>query len=301
LNDFAVTTFVLFGALAANAAECPVLLEQARQAYESREFEKAIGAFGRAREACPRPEQALLPLAQAELMAQRFEASLATLGDLLRAEPGNTDALKLQGDVLYLLGRDAEAERALAAALEIDPRHEASRYALGRIYYQQNRLGEATAAFLQLVEENPSNYRAHDNLAVCYAAQQRDDEALRHFKKALDLVHKDHPAYDAVYANAAEFFLERGDDEKAFQFAAEAAERNPLPARNFFLAGKALARLEKPELSIRWLEQAAELDPAYREPLYWLFQVYRKLGRTDDAERAIAKFKELSETAPPRR
>jgi len=274
---------------------------QARQAYEAREFEKAIGAFRRVREVCPEPERVLLPLAQAELMAQRFEASLATLGELLRSQPRNTEARKLQGDVLYLLGRDAEAEQAFEAALEIDPGHEASRYALGRIYYQQNRLDEATAAFLQLVEENPANYRAHDNLAVCYAAQHRDDEALRHFRKALDLVHKDHPTYDVVYANAAEFFLDRHDDQKAFQFAAEAAERNPLPARNFFLAGKALARLEKPELSIRWLEQAAALDPAYREPLYWLFRVYRKLGRTEDAERAVAKFKELSKTAPPRR
>ena len=37
-----------------------------------------------------------------------------------------------------------------------------------------------------------------------------------------------------------------GDYQRAFDLAAEAAERNPDEARNFFLAGKALVQLGEP-------------------------------------------------------
>jgi tetratricopeptide (TPR) repeat protein len=276
-------------------------LERARSAYEKREFAAAIESFRQAREECPQPERLLLPLAQAELMALRPEDSLRTLNEALQADAGNLDVLKLQGDVLYLLGRENEAEQSLLNVLQRDPSHEDARYALGRIYYQQKRLGEAIEAFQQLIERNPQHYRAHDNLAVCYAAQQRDSDALRHFLKALDLVHEDHREYDAVYANAAEFFLDRGEFEKAFQLAAEASERNPNAARNFFLTGKALARLERADLAIRWLKQASELDSNYQEAYYWLFQLYRGAGKSEEAASALKRFKELSSKPRPAR
>lgn len=284
------------GALSASGAECPALLQAARQAYDGRDYAAAAASFQLARQACPQPESILLPQAQAQLLAARLEDSLATLDELLRVQPRNVDGLKLKGDVLYFLGREPEAEQTLAGALGIDPDHEPSRYALGRIYFQQQRLPEATAAFETLVKRDPNNYRAHDNLALCYAAQQRDKEATRHFLKALDLVHEKHREYDSVYANFAEFFLEREQFEKGFQLAAEAAERNPAAARNFYLTGKALVRLEKHELAVRWLKQAVELDPNLEQAHYNLFQVYRKLGRNEEARQALEAFQESKKT-----
>lgn len=269
-------------------------METGRRAYEGRQYTVAAAEFERALAVCDDRNRVLLPLAQAQLLAQRLQDSLATLDVLLKSEARNVDGLKLRGDVLYLLAREADAERSLRSALVVDPKHEASRYALGRMYYQQSRFPEATELFQGLIADDPKNFRAHDNLALCYAAVRRDADALRHFAKALELVHKDHREYDTAYANAANFLMERGQDEKAFQLAAEASERNPDSARNFFLTGKALVRLGKDELSIRWFRRAAELDPKYTEPRYWLARVYRKLGRNEDAARELAAFRELS-------
>lgn len=231
-------------------------------------------------------------------MAQRLEPALQTVERLLSTEPKNTDALKIQGDILYLLGREPEAEKSLLAALEADPKHTASRYALARIYYQQSRFPEAVSLFRQIIEQEPDNYRAHDNLALCYSSLRQDSDAIKHFLKALDIVHKAHPEYDTVYANAANFFLDREQYDKAFQLGAEAAKRNPSSARNFFLTGKALVKLDKQDLSVRWFKQAADLDPTYTEPHYWLAQVYRKLGQNEEADQELKKFKELN--AKPR-
>jgi tetratricopeptide (TPR) repeat protein len=282
-------------------AECPSALESARQAYQARTYEAAAAEFERAERVCPNPRDFLMPMAQALLLARRLEPSLDSVQRLLQFEPRNTDALKLKGDILYLLGREADAVQSLRRALEIDPKHQASRYALGRICYQQSRYDEAARLFAELIEQDAANFRAHDNLALCYAAQRRDSDALKHFLKALDLVYKDHPEYDTVYANAANFFLDRSEYQKGFQLAAEAAKRNPSSARNFFLAGKALVKLEKQELSLRWLKQASDLDPTYTEPHYWLAQVYRRLGNKEDAERELEKFRDLSKAPKARR
>jgi tetratricopeptide (TPR) repeat protein len=215
--------------------------------------------------------------------------------------PANPEALKLRGDVLYLLGRDSDAEQSLRKALEASPDHQASEYALARIYYQQNRFPDAIGLFQKLLQQDPNNYRAHDNLALCYSGLGRESDALKHFLKALDLVHTAHPEYDTVYANAANFFMQRGEHTKAFQLAAEAAKRNPGSARNFFLTGKALASLGKDDLSIRWFRQATGLDDTYAEPHYWLAKVYRNAGKTEDAARELEIFQELSKRPARRR
>ena len=41
------------------------------------------------------------------------------------------------------------------------------------------------------------------------------------------------------------------------------------------------------ELAVRWFTEAGELDPAYPEPRYWLAQVYRKLGKAEEANREL--------------
>jgi tetratricopeptide (TPR) repeat protein len=274
---------------------CSDTLERGRQGYESRQYQMAIAEFERALTVCPQRSQVLHALGQAQLMAGRLDASIHSLEEAAKLDPKNVMTRKVLGDALYLAAKEVEAEQSLTLALTLDPNFEPALYALGRIYYQQNRFPEAVQQFQKVIERDPNNYRAHDNLGLCYDAMYRDSEALRHFLKALDLVHKDHPEYDWAYANLAEFFLKRHQPDKAFQLAAEAAQRNPKSARNCFLTGKALVNLEKDDLSLRWLERAVTLDPNYREAHYLLARTYQKLGRKTDAEREFGKFREMAE------
>lgn len=205
------------------------------------------------------------------------------------------------GQTQYLLGKEIEAERSFQAALALDPKDEEALYALGRVYAMQKRFPEAVERLEAAVRINPKNYKAWDNLGVCYDSLSRDADAVRSFTKALDLVMQDHREYDWAHANVADFFLRRDQNEKAFQFAAEAAKRNPGSARNAFLTGKALVRLGKQDLSLRWLERAVGLDPQYADALYLLGQTYKKLGRDADAARTFVKFQEAAKSRPPHR
>ncbi len=252
---------------AAAAQDCQSILDRAQRAFDQRQFKVAAAELESARPNCA---------------AERVRIDVAL------------------GQTRYLLGEEADAERSFQAALAVEPKNVEALYALGRLYAMQNRYAEAVERLAVVVAIDPKNYKAWDNLGVSYDALNQDADALKSFFKALDLVQKDHPTYDWAHANLADFFLRRDQNEKAFQLAAEAAKRNPDSPRNCFLTGKALVRLEKHELSLRWLERAVQLDPQFADALYLLAQTYRKVGRTADASKTLEKFKEASKTRPRR-
>src|SRR4029453_12169191 len=133
--------------------------------------------------------------------------------------------------------------------------------------------------FREVIQREPKNHRAWDNLALTLDAQRRDSEAIRAFLRTLDLVKTDHPDYDWGEANFADFFLRRNEFEKAFQLAAEAAQRNPQSARDAFLTGNALVKLGREDKSERWLKRAVELDPGYAEAPFVVAGVASHPGR----------------------
>jgi tetratricopeptide (TPR) repeat protein len=278
--------------------DCNDLVSRGRQAYERRSYADAAFAFGVAVGPCGPTEPMLLALAQAQLLAQQVPAALATLDRLLASNGRNVDALKVQARALYLAGRDPEAERALTAAAALAPADDEIVYDLGRIYYQQKRYREAAGQFERAVGLNPRSHKAYDNLGLTTEALGDIPQAMRHYLKAIELVHRDHPHYDVVYANVADLMLKLGEYRKAFDLASEAAQRNADDARNLFLTGKALVKLERYDISVKWLERAVALDPSYPEPRYLLAQTYRRLGRDADAARELQAFQEAQARAP---
>jgi tetratricopeptide (TPR) repeat protein len=280
---------------------CEPLLSQARQAYESRQYGDARALFTRALSECGPSEALLLGLAQSQLLALEVTDALATLDRLLALNAANVPALRVRARALYLAGRDDEAEETLRLAATHAPADPEIPYDLGRICYQRRRYSEAAAAFRRAIALDARAYKAWDNLGVTLEALGDPAQATRHYLKAMEIAHADAPRYDVVYANYADLLLKQGEYQKAFDAGAEAAQKNPRDARNFFLAGKAVLQLERPDVSLKWLEQAVALDPSYPEPHYLLSQAYRRLGRSVDADRALDAFRAASARAPRER
>jgi tetratricopeptide (TPR) repeat protein len=288
-------------AIVLTADDCQDAQALGRKAYEGRQYDQAAQQFARALESCGAGAPLLLALGQAQLLARRPAEALTTLDRIPSGDTEYPSALKVKAKALYLLRRDAEAIDSLKLAAARTPQDADIPYDLGRIYYQIGRHADAAAAFRQATALDPRAYKAWDNLGLAMEALGDVAQAQQHYLKALALVHKDHPHYDVVYANFADFLIKQGDYRRAFDLAAEAAQRNPDEPRNFFLAGKALVQLGQEAVSVKWLEQAGALNPDYPEPLYVLAQVYRRLGRADDAARALKAFQSASARAPRER
>jgi tetratricopeptide (TPR) repeat protein len=277
---------------------CDAQLARARDAYERREYDTARTRFTGALTACGPSPPVLLALAQAELLSRDVAAALATLGRLESMGPLSVPAMKVRAKALYLSARDREAELTLLAAATRAPTDAEIPYDLGRIYYQQQRHQDARRAFRQAVSIDDRAYKAWDNLGLTCEALGDVAEATRHYARAMAIAHEDAPAYDVVYANYADLLIKEGQYRKAFDAAAEAAQRNPRDARNFLLAGKALVKLDAVEVGVKWLTQAVALDPDYPEPHYLLARAYRQLGRPAEAQAAMTAFQSASARAP---
>jgi len=220
------------------------------------------------------------------------------LHKLLASDPKNVGALILLGQVQYLSNHDTGAEASFQQAIADAPEKPEPHYFLGRMEYEDGRIPEAIDQFQAAIKLDSKFYKAYDNLGLCYEAQGNNALAIQNYTKALGLVYKDHPEYDSVYLNLTEFMLKQGDNQKAFDLAAEAVSRNSQNPKGFFLAGKAMEQAGHEEDSMLWLKKAAEMDPAYSDPHYLLARIYRKLGRTADASEETAIFKTLVDKAP---
>lgn len=285
-------------AVLASGQDCQEAQTLARQTYDQRRYDQAALYFATAVTACGASGPLLLALGQSHLLAQHPADALATLERINVNDPSYPSALKVKAKALYLLGRDDAAESALKSAAARAPKDAEIPYDLGRMYYQLGRHQDAANHFRRAIALDAGAYKAWDNLGLATEALGDLAQAQQHYLKALALVHLDHPRYDVVYANFADLLIKLGEHQRAFDLAAEAAQRNPDEPRNFFLAGKALVQLGRADISVRWFEQAIALNPDYPEPHYVLSQVYRRLGRTADAERALKAFQEISARAP---
>lgn len=239
--------------------------------------------------------------AQRLLALQQFDGALRTIDHCIQLEPGNLPALVLKGNLLYLLARDQEGIALLEAVLKREPGLLDAHYALGRIYYFDGRHPQAVEHLEAIVRADPAHYRAWDNLGLALEGVGRLDDAAQAHLKAIALVATAHREYDWAYANLAELLMKQNQNRRAFDLAVEAVERNPASARNAYLAGKALTRLEQPTPAERWLRRSMELDPNYAEPHYLLGQLLVRAGKKELADREFARFKILRAAAPDKR
>ena len=295
---WAFTLAIVASMQTADGALCEAQLSRARTAYERREYEQARAGFSAALTPCGVQPPILLALAQAELLSRDVAAALTTLDRLAATGPLQAPAAKVRAKALYLAGRDQEAEDTLRAAAAQAPADAEIPYDLGRIYYQQQRHQEAQRAFRQAIAVDPRAYKAWDNLGLASEALGDVAEATRCYARAMAVAQTDAPAYDVVYANYADLLIKDGQYQKAFDAAAEAAQRNPRDARNFLLAGKALIKLEAMDVAIKWLTQAVTLDRESPEAHYLLARAYRQLGKAEEAQAAMSAFQAASARAP---
>lgn len=278
--------------------QCETLLKQSEEAIGKEDFSSAIARAQRAAGVCTEQIAPLFLIARAQMLSHQFDPAEKSLSALLRRDPRNVPALILLGQVEYLNNHDSDAAGSFQKAIAAAPNMPDPHYWLGRLRYQDGKTEQAIGEFQAALRIDPSYYKAYDGMGLCYEAMGENGHAAEAYLKAVDLVHKDHPNYDVVYADFAELLLKVGKDQQAFELAEEAASRNPRAPRNFFLAGKALEQGGHDDASLRWLVKAAQMDPNYADPHYLLARIYRRQGHVDDANKEVALFKELSARAP---
>ena len=167
---------------------------------------------------------------------------------------------------------------------------------LGQLSASQDDFREAIAQYRRALELDPSLPGIHFELGQMILANSTEEPAREEAESELKLaLASDTSSAECEYLLGEIQWL-RSKPEEALEYYQKALLLRPAYVDAQIAAAKALVRLGDPQSALKRLTDAVADDPRNEAAHYQLSQIYRKLGRTQDAERESETFRKLRES-----
>src|SRR5262245_8758796 len=264
------------------------------------EGERALEQARRFLEADPKNPEVIVTLGLAELELGRVGAAILALSRALERAPDHAVARYNLALALRAADRLDEAAFELRRLLEREPRPEAH-YTLGSILWQRGELREAEAELRAAVAGEPAYGLAHHALGALLLARRDLRGADAALRKAVRL----RPELPEAHSALAQVLRQSGDEQAAKAHLAESArlrERAQDEQAARFHTNSGLRRFEAGdfEAALELFRRATQLFADYAPAHYQMGRTLERLGRPDDARRALARAHALDPNlAPP--
>jgi tetratricopeptide (TPR) repeat protein len=234
--------------------------EQAKRLIDDGKLDEAIQILTKLRLEKSKPKEVEHELGLAYYRKGDFADAQSAFANALDENPEDREVIQLRGLTLYQLGRPAEA--------------------IPYLQQVQSWIGSASV---------DSNYV----LGLCYIHTQKYDEARQSFAKMYGVL----PNSAAAYLFLARMLLRQEYDSVAEQNARQAATMDPKLPLVHFLLGEFYLYKSNVEKAIEEFELEQRLNPAYAGTYDRLGDSYSRIGKYDDAERALQRAILLDATA----
>ncbi len=229
-------------------------------------------------------------------------------------EADSTDAaLNAQlGTLLLEDGEPQAAERHLVRAIRENPDDAEAYYALGHAHIGQGETarGELVLDFFRRLQEsddelskyktaialNPSDSEALYDLGAVYSRIGRFEAARQAYGACLAI----RPDHADALNNLGNIYLRRHQVEMAVEIYVQALEHDPTNARARRNLGNAYLLSGDEERATEAFEQAVNSDSTHAATHLILSRLYSKRDRAADAERALASYRRLTQSAGSR-
>lgn len=252
---------------------------------------------GYAEEAIPHLERvhAVAALGIAQLETGRYEAAVANFSAALAANPGNPD-------LLYYLGRASGllSKRSIDSLMEADPDSARAHEAMGENYYVLRQMPQAEKEYGAALQQRPDLPGLHLEMGMVYAAAGQLDKAEDAFRAEAKL---EPGSAEAAY-RLGDVLLQEGKTREALPELRRANELQPDMPETLYSLGKAAslegdaALAEKSWLRVIEMEKNTALAA---QSHFGLAALYRKEGKTSQAQQQMQEFQKLQSTiGPPR-
>lgn len=195
--------------------------------------------------------------------AYRVYADLANQAEdaLARTAPDSGRMHLLIAQHLINMGDSQGAVQQYRKALVLDPHLRGVHIELGQAILEDSTsdtaLAEAEKEFRAALAENPGDANAEYRLGMVFLQRREARTAVEHFSRALKM----NPEHAYAHAGLGEAWMDLDEREKALEH----------------------------------LLAAARLDPMNARVHYRLASLYRRMGRSEDSESELSKFKSLRE------
>jgi tetratricopeptide (TPR) repeat protein len=210
--------------------------------------------------------------------------------EIVKAQPGNADALHFLGIILYRLGKHDAAIEHLEKALQINPDDAGAYYNLGLALKEKGHLDEALASYQKALHLNPHFAHAHYNAGTALQEKGQYDEAIICYKKALQI----DPNLSGVYYNLGIISQEKGQLNEAIGHYRKAIQINPNLSDACNNLGLCLHVKGQLDGAIGAYQKALQIDPQHAKAYYNMGNAFKDRAQIDEAITAYQKALQLN-------
>jgi tetratricopeptide (TPR) repeat protein len=185
--------------------------------------------------------------------------------------------------------KDAKRVTEVLGRLSAMPVAPDMRVSIGDLYAQNNDYEHAIASYRKALEQSPSLQGPHFKIGASLLRMSKPDAAIPELKAELQISPDNTEAsYNLAYA-----LLEASQKDEGLSLLRQVVAGNPDYPEAQYLLGKTLVTEQKFEEAVPHLEAAVRLTPTSAFAHYQLQAAYRHVGRTADAEREAAIYRDL--------
>ena len=199
--------------------------------------------------------------------------------EVLQANPDNSDALHLLGQIAGGAGKLEAADALIARAVQCSPAVPYYRFSHGVILRERGRIGDAMAAFDAVLRLQPDFAEAHNHRGAILKDRERPNEALVAFDEAVRLK----PDFAEAHNNRGGALKDLGRLQEALAACGEAVRLQPdFPAAHYNRA-IILTKLNRPDEALAAFDAALAIRPDIAEAHFSRGVILQDKGRLTDA------------------
>lgn len=215
----------------------------------------------------------------------------ALVKSVLESDPDNSDALKLQGKLLFVQGKLDEALAALNKAKEKHPEGGDVAIMLFRVYVANNKAAEGTDIMRAFLRKFPNFVPGRMTLGSYYIENNQLDSAKEQLTAALEFAPKD----AEIYLLLGDIEAMRGDSAKAKDYFEKAAAEPAGELAGLMRLGNLSLKDNKADAALKYFEKAGKAYPDAPQPAEGKILALMQQKKFKDAyEWAINRAKERS-------
>jgi tetratricopeptide (TPR) repeat protein len=257
-------------------------------AFRAEKYDEATGPLERQLRRTPNDLSVRQMLGLCYYMGDKFAESAETLRPVLDELPDNAGLLYAAGVSLVRSGDAKDGGRVFSRMLEKNQNVPAVHLMLGQAHAQQQNYPEALAEFARALQLDPHTAEVHYHSGMVALKQGKLDTSADEFQQELSV----NPGYIPAEYQLGYVRLQMHQADAAVPLLQDVVSRQPDHFDAHYELGKAMLEQGKVKDAIQDLETSIRLHPtdyAY----YQLSVAYRREGRANDADQAIAMYQKL--------